>query len=70
MAYHSLDCAEGMLWANAQNLAALHRRRDKSRVLGLAVTILNTMARLLIGAYQWRYHLRQNRLDRKQKAAA
>ena len=70
MAYHSLDCAEGMLWANAQSLAALHRRRDKSRVLGLAVTILNTMARLLIGAYQWRYHLRQSRLDRKQKAAA
>lgn len=70
MACHSLDCAEGMLWANAQSLAALHHRRDKSRVLGLAVTILNTMARLLIGAYQWRYHLRQSRLDRKQSAAA
>jgi hypothetical protein len=70
MAYHSLDCAEGMLWASAQSLSALHQRRDKSRVLGLAVTVLNTMGRLLIGAYQWRYQLRQSRLDRKQKAAA
>ena len=70
LAHHNLDCAEGMLWACAQGLSALHQRRDKSRLLGLAVTVLTTMSRLLIAAYQWRYQLRQSRLDRKQKAAA